>query len=44
VKRIASGGVWWRWWEVINRELVTRGLAVRIGTALRDGGFANRSW
>jgi hypothetical protein len=43
IPSLTSGGVWWRSWEVINRELVTRELAVRIGAALCDGGVANKS-
>jgi hypothetical protein len=27
-------GVWWRWWEVVDGEIVARGFALRITTAL----------
>ena len=52
VKGISSGGEGGWWWEVINMEVVTRGVVVRIGTrglagcigtALCDCGVANRS-
>ena len=52
VKGISSGGEGRRWWEVINREGVTRGVVVRIGTqglagrivtALCDCGVTNKS-
>jgi hypothetical protein len=42
-KGIPGGGVWWRWWEVFHGQLLARGFAVRIVTALCDMGVANNS-
>jgi hypothetical protein len=40
---ISGKRVWWRWWEHVHGQLVTRGLAVRIVTALRDMGVGSSS-
>jgi hypothetical protein len=42
-KGISGGRVWWRWWELFHRQLVARGFAERIVTALCDRGVANMS-
>ena len=40
-KGISGGRVWWRWWELFHGQLVARGFAARIVTALCDMGVAN---
>jgi hypothetical protein len=42
-KGISGGRVWLRWWELFHRQLVARGIAGRIVTALCDKGVANMS-
>jgi hypothetical protein len=42
-KGVSSGGVRWRWWEMFHRQLVVRGFAGRIVTALWDMGVVNMS-
>jgi hypothetical protein len=42
-KGVSIGGIRWRWWEMFHRQLVVRGFAGCIATALCDRGVANRS-
>jgi hypothetical protein len=40
---IAEVRVWWRWWEGVHGEIVARGFALCITTALNDKGVGSNN-